>query len=96
MTDQRGRAFGFVNFEQSKDAKECLGQLISPSQGLYHPLKRLGLYAKHRAPIQVCANDALQRPSKPQGAEGGAWLQILIESRALRPRSWRPKARPRP
>ncbi|CAK9080007.1 Polyadenylate-binding protein, partial [Durusdinium trenchii] len=24
MTDQRGRAFGFVNFEQSKDAKECV------------------------------------------------------------------------
>ncbi|CAK9068113.1 unnamed protein product [Durusdinium trenchii] len=24
MMDQRGRAFGFVNFEQSKDAKECV------------------------------------------------------------------------
>lgn len=25
MTDQRGRAFGFVNFEQPNDAKESLG-----------------------------------------------------------------------
>ncbi|CAJ1449440.1 unnamed protein product [Effrenium voratum] len=24
MTDQRGRHFGFVNFEQPKDAKECV------------------------------------------------------------------------
>ncbi|CAE7614308.1 PABPC1L [Symbiodinium natans] len=24
MTDNRGRSFGFVNFEQSKDAKECV------------------------------------------------------------------------